>query len=484
MNMKISSIQIKCKTRNIFVQLSNSIYFVYGNAGVGKTTLLNLINYGLGNDLLKTLAVEREVLGVCLNILINGELVCLERKMNSNSILMTKNNERINLCAKSIKNSQLQSFSDFIYLFEGIQPIVMLRKNSSKEIKVNFSNFMWFSYLKQEELDNTLFYLGDQNNNFKAIASNYVMKVLLGEKEVSDKEINKEINILKERQENIKLRLSIVPELSSATKLFDINLSEEIVKKQKEILNIREKIKVEKQKLIERKSPIDPSLLEDVLDMQERQGIYKAEIRYLAEFGKINDIRNNYVADLKRCEEKILYYNAIKNDTSNSSFENNIDKLENIFLKCLIDVGFSYIETSDFVKIDNKSFVPSIFSKYGEFKFDYFNLSSGGKKTIFKICYALAIHIYVVENGVHSILPQFIIIDTPMKNISEREDRVLFENLYHYFITLFSYGGKLENIQLIIVDKELPQVFEENEIMYKHITNNEPLIPKLDEVMF
>lgn len=484
MNMKISSIQIKCKQRNIFVQLSDSIYFVYGNAGVGKTTLLNLISYGLGNDLLKTLAVEREVLGVCLNILINGELVCLERKMNSNSILMTKNNERISLCAKNFKNSYLQSFSDYIYLLEGIQPIEMLRKNSSKEIKVNFSNFMWFSYLKQEELDNTLFYLGDQNNNFKAIASSYVMKVLLGEKEVSDKEINKEINILRERQENIKVRLSIIPELSSATKLFDLNLSEEILKKQKEIVNLREKLQIEKQKLIECKSSVDIRLLDKLLDMQERQGIYKAEIRYLAEFGKISDIRNNYVADMKRCEEKILYYNGIKNDISNSWFENNINKLENIFLKCLIDVNFSYIESSDFVRIDKKSFIPSIFSEYGEFKFDYFNLSSGGKKTIFKICYALAIHIYVVENEVHSILPQFIIIDTPMKNISEREDCVLFENLYHYFITLFSYGGKLENIQLIIVDKELPQVFEKNKIMCKHITNNEPLIPKLDEVIF
>lgn len=65
MDMKISSIQIKCKEKNIFIQFSNKISFIYGNAGAGKTTLLNLISYGLGNNLVKTMAIEQEVLGVC-----------------------------------------------------------------------------------------------------------------------------------------------------------------------------------------------------------------------------------------------------------------------------------------------------------------------------------------------------------------------------------------------------------------------------------
>lgn len=200
MDMKISSIQIRCKKKNIFIQLSNKISFIYGNAGVGKTTLLNLISYGLGGNLVKTLAIEQEVLGVCLNILLNGELVCLERKINSNSIIMTRNQEQVNLVAKNSKISYRQSLSDFLYFFEGIEPIEMLRRNSSKEVKVNFSNFMWFSYLRQEELDNTLFYLGEQKSNYKELASAYVMKVILGEKEVSNKEINKEINKLREKK--------------------------------------------------------------------------------------------------------------------------------------------------------------------------------------------------------------------------------------------------------------------------------------------
>lgn len=479
MDMKISSIQIKCRKKNIFIQLSNKISFIYGNAGVGKTTLLNLISYGLGNNLVKTLAIEQEVLGVCLNIMLYGELICLERKINSNSIIMTRNQEQVSLVAKSSKISYRQSFSDFLYLFEGIEPIEMLRRNSSREIKVNFSNFMWFSYLRQEELDNTLFYLGEQKSNYKELASTYIMKIILGEKEVSDKEINKEINILREKKENINLRASIVRQICSSTKLLDLNLSHEIAKKQKEIIRLKAEVKELRKNLLTDKSVDCMLFLDDLLEKQRRIGIYEAETRYLGEFAKINEIKNVYLFEFQQCEAKMMYYEKLKASTDNNLFEANMEKLEQIFFECLLDIGFSFVELTDFVKIDGKNFVPSIYSQYGEFKFDYTNLSSGGKKTIFKICYALAIHIFVIENNVHSILPKFIIIDTPMKNISEREDRELYENLYRFFVKLFTAGGKLEEMQLIIVDKELPQVFEGKDVMCKHITKEEPLIPYL-----
>lgn len=478
MNIKISSIRIRCKKGNVFVQLSNRISFIYGNAGVGKTTLLNLISYGLGNNLVKTLAVEQEVLGVCLSVLINGELICLERKINSNSIIMSRNNEKVNLVAKRGKNTSLQSFSDFLYSIENLEPIVMLRRNSSKESKVTFANFMWFSYLRQEELDNTLFYLGEEKSNYKELASTYVLKILLGEKEVSDKEINKEINKLRERQEDIKIRVSVAREINSHTKLLDVNLSQEIARKQKEVIRLKENVEILTNNLLQKDFPkIEVECINDLLEKQKRIGIYEAEIRYLGEFVKINEVKNRYLFEWQQCEKRITYFEKIKDSTDNQFFDINIQKLEKIFFLCLLDVGFSYIEPSDMVKIDKKNFVPSVYSKYGDFKFDYSNLSSGGKKTIFKICYAIAIYIYATENKIRSILPQFIIIDTPMKNISEREDKELYENLYLFFDKLFTDNGKLHEVQLILVDKELPQAFENKDVMCKHMTNAEPLIP-------
>jgi hypothetical protein len=48
-------------------------------------------------------------------------------------------------------------------------------------------------------------------------------------------------------------------------------------------------------------------------------------------------------------------------------------------------------------------------------------LGSGGMKTIFKCCFALAMHRLAVTTK--AVLPNILIIVSPMKNISERENR-------------------------------------------------------------
>jgi hypothetical protein len=49
-------------------------------------------------------------------------------------------------------------------------------------------------------------------------------------------------------------------------------------------------------------------------------------------------------------------------------------------------------------------------------------------------------------------LPDFLIIDTPMKNISEDVNRGIFEAFYNYLYDLAK--GPLSNTQFIIIDKE------------------------------
>ncbi len=427
-----------------------------------------MISYGLGNNLIKTQAIEYGVIGIHLNLVYNGELVILERKINSNSIILTRNDKQITLLAKGIHHT----ISEFFYLSEGIKPIEMLRKKSSNEVQISFANYMWFSYLRQEELDNNLFYLGDNSSTYKRFASEYVLKILLDERTVSEKEINKEIRTLRETLENIKLRLSIFNEISLSSKLIDMNLSEEIIRKQKEIIRLNDEINL----LIKSNRNITQVFLSSFAEKQTLVGKYEAEIRYLAEFGKIKWIKNKYINEIEKISSQIKYFDSLKKTSINSIFKANLTNLELIFFECLTNIGFS-IDNSDYVKIDDISFEPSIYSKFGKFKFDYYNLSSGGKKIIFKICYAIAIHIYVEENRIQSLLPKFIIIDTPMKNMSEREDKELYENLYRFFVNLFEVGGRLENYQLIVVDKERPQIFIDNNIMCKHFSIQEPLIP-------
>ena len=468
MDLKILSIQIICNKDTVFIPLSNRISFIYGNVGVGKTTLLNLISYGLGNSIIKTQVVEQEVVAVNLNIVYNGELMCLKRKMNSNAIIITHGNDKIYVMAKGNGNS----LTDFFYRCEKIEPIEMLRKKSPNEVAISFSNYLWLSYLRQEELDSVFFYLGDKSNSYKRFASEYVFKILLGERSVSEKEINKELRILKNELEGLKNKYSVMNELSEATKLIDINLSQEVVRKQKEII----KLKDECECLYRCGANIGSSALSELLEKHRLIGKYEAEIRYLAEFSKVKKIKEHYCENIEILNSKIQYYESKKNVSKDTDFDKRLDKLERIFLDCLNNVGFA-IDPLDYITIDRNSFEPSIYNRFGKFKYNYYNLSSGGKKTIFKICYTLALHIYVEKNQIKTLLPKFIIIDTPMKNMSERQDKEMHEKLYKFFVDLFNDGGDLEKYQLVLVDKEQPKIFLENNIYCKHFSTSNPLIP-------
>ena len=134
------------------------------------------------------------------------------------------------------------------------------------------------------------------------------------------------------------------------------------------------------------------------------------------------------------------------------SNRNNLDKLESLFLDCLVRAKIPGINQDDVVEITSPSFLPEVKNRHsGDLAVTSFsNLSSGGKKTLFKACFALAIHRLAVEIG--ATLPTFMIIDSPMKNISERENRVQFEGFHQLIYELSE--NELLGTQVILIDKE------------------------------
>lgn len=166
-----------------------------------------------------------------------------------------------------------------------------------------------------------------------------------------------------------------------------------------------------------------------------------------------------------------------KLNLSNSS---NSRRFCQLFLECLLNVDFPGVTIRDEVRLEESTFMPIIFNSYTGKEVSFFNLGSGGKKTIFKICYALAIHRYHHEKKGENYLPSFFIIDTPMKNISEREDKLRYDSFYQYIFELFS--SELIDTQLIIIEKELRDLSEyklKDAAIIKHMTNNEPMNPPL-----
>lgn len=259
------------------------------------------------------------------------------------------------------------------------------------------------------------------------------------------------------------------------------NLIERYQSQQNNMRNRLNKLMKEKQnidsKINEAMSNYDSAYLSSVLVREKRISTVEQEIENLNNLLKLpqeaQKIRNQSVElhtrqqqlkeDLKEAREKA------ESDTEN------IQELERLFLDCLIQSKIPGISPNDNVSIASPWYLPEIQSpKAGELAVTSFsNLGSGGKKTLFKACFAIAVH--RLANQTNAFLPKLLIIDSPMKNISERENREQFEG-FHEFLYRISQD-ELIDTQIILIDKEFCETPEELNIE----VNSRHMMPVSDE---
>ncbi len=156
-----------------------------------------------------------------------------------------------------------------------------------------------------------------------------------------------------------------------------------------------------------------------------------------------------------------------------------VGMLEQSFIAALLSVAVPGISEDDQVIINKKSWKPSILPG-GDIQlgYDYNDVGSGGKKTLMKVCFALAMHKVAVQQKLP--LPEFLIIDSPMKNVSPEVNEENFNKFYQYLYELL--GEELKGTQVIIVDNEYSAtVPKEVDIITRRMnpddSNFPPLIP-------
>lgn len=153
-----------------------------------------------------------------------------------------------------------------------------------------------------------------------------------------------------------------------------------------------------------------------------------------------------------------------------------VGEIEDAFVESLREVGVPGVGPSDTVHISRRTWVPMILEEGEEEQaWSFFDTGSGGKKTMLNVCYALAIHRIAAKRNLP--LPTFLIIDTPMKNISEDVNRDLFESFYRYLYELVQ--GDLSETQVIIIDKDYIQPPDGVEIVERFMTPNNDSHPPL-----
>lgn len=157
----------------------------------------------------------------------------------------------------------------------------------------------------------------------------------------------------------------------------------------------------------------------------------------------------------------------------------NLDLLKELFLDCLLRAKIPGFFPDDIVEMKTPHFLPEVTSAdSGDLAVKSFiNLGSGGKKTLFKCCFAVAVHRLAVEIG--AMLPTLPIIDSLMKNISERENRTQFEGFFEMLYDLCN--SELNGTQFILIDKELcppPEGFQPS-FYERHMTPDNDNYPPL-----
>jgi DNA repair exonuclease SbcCD ATPase subunit len=120
------------------------------------------------------------------------------------------------------------------------------------------------------------------------------------------------------------------------------------------------------------------------------------------------------------------------------------------FKAIMLDVGFPGVSDEDDVLLDPRNWKPIVV--HSEQEWGFWDTGSGGKKTLFNVCYALAVHEVAIERGMP--VPNLLIIDSPTKNISEDENPELVKSLYRE-IYRSAADGNGTGTQFLLIDSDL-----------------------------
>ncbi|MGH2613233.1 MAG: AAA family ATPase [Rhabdochlamydiaceae bacterium] len=286
----------------------------------------------------------------------------------------------------------------------------------------------------------------------------------------------------KDIPEDIKL---MSPELIERVKEIESSVSQ-LTSEQKQLQLILKSRLIEKSDVDKRLSELereyDSKYLSSASQLLQRKGTIEGTIQYLNHILSLPqkvEYLEKEAGELAAVIERLSHEIEKEKEEARKS-QTVIKELEKMFADTLKQVCFPGIKEDNEFVISPDTFIPVIYPKD---KNDptfatFYNLGSGGKKTIFKSCFALALHRLASKRG--SNLPTFLIIDTPMKNISERENEEVFKSFYQFIYKLSR--TELMDRQIIIIDKEYYESKEKEKpkIIVRHMTpadpNNPPLI--------
>jgi archaellum component FlaC len=161
-----------------------------------------------------------------------------------------------------------------------------------------------------------------------------------------------------------------------------------------------------------------------------------------------------------------------------SRADENFAALEANFLEALLATHVPGVAAEDKVVINRRSLIPEIWPG-GDQKYSYsfYTAGSGGKKTLFTICFALALHRTAALREMP--VPTLLIIDTPLKNITPDINPDVVAAFYRY---LYEVAVRdLREHQIVIMDQLLVEPPAQSNLVFaaRLMTEDDPANPPL-----
>jgi hypothetical protein len=155
----------------------------------------------------------------------------------------------------------------------------------------------------------------------------------------------------------------------------------------------------------------------------------------------------------------------------------NVHALELNFQKLLQAIHFPEIKSTDRIILNQRTWFPYVYPDGEEaLAWTFSDAGSGGKMVLFKICFALALHLTAAQRGLP--IPQVLIIDSPMKNTTPDINPEIFKHFYEELFRLLAED--LKDWQCIIIDQTYfspPDDFSDH--AHRLLTKDDPNLPPL-----
>lgn len=170
MQINFYALTLQCRQSREVIDLSNQVVFFHGKVSSGKSSIARLIVFCLGGHIERTIAIQKELISVSLELAIGRYKVLLERNTDSSENVTATCidgdsqsftlNVPIIAGTSPIWGDKVYNLSDLIFYLLDIN-VLRIPSNKSKDnatlVRLSFRNFMWYCYLDQSKFDSSFF---------------------------------------------------------------------------------------------------------------------------------------------------------------------------------------------------------------------------------------------------------------------------------------------------------------------------------------